>query len=72
MEHERDRGIDGLVAIYKNKLGSLFGDRLLFSSRTLKNSKGSALFEMILCVGSDSPKAIIPAKRIAQHIVENM
>ena len=72
VEHERDRGVKELVEIYKNKLGRLFGDRFLSSSRTLKNSKGSALFEMIFCVGSDSPKAIIPAKRIAQHIVEKM
>lgn len=72
IEHERDRGIESLVAIYKDKLASLFGDRFLSSSRTLKNSKGSALFEMIFCVGSDSPKAIAPAKRIARHIVENM
>ena len=72
VEHERDRGTDGLVTIYKDKLANLFGDRFLSSSRTLKNSKGSALFEMIFCVGSDSQNAIAPAKRIARHIVENM
>lgn len=72
IEHERDRGIDALVATYKEKLASLFGGRFLTSSRTLRNSKGSPLFEMMFCVGSDSPKAIAPAKSIARHIVENM
>lgn len=72
IEHERDPGVHGLVEIYKRKLTELFGDRFLSDTRTLKNSKGSALFVMMFCVGSDNPKAIVLAKRIAKHIVENM
>ena len=72
VEHERDTGVDGLLAIYKNKLTSLFGDRFLANSRTLKNSRNTALFELLFCVGSNSPKAINTAKRIAKHIVEHL
>ena len=72
VEHERDSGVDGLLAIYKNKLTSLFGDRFLSRSRTLKNSRNTALFELLFCVGSNSPKAINTAKRIAKHIVEHL
>ena len=45
--HERDRGVDGLLEIYKGKLTDLFGDRFLEKSRTLKNSKNTALFEFL-------------------------
>lgn len=72
IEHERDPGVDGLVEIYKRKLSALFGDRFLSETRTLQNSKGSPLFVMMFCVGSDNPKAIRLAKRIARHIVENI
>ena len=69
-EHERNSGVDGLLEIYKNKLTDLFGDRFLQESRTLKNSKNSALFEFLFCVGN--PKGIDPAKRIAGHILKHM
>lgn len=72
VEHERDSGVDGLLAIYKDKLGELFGDRFLRESRTLKNSRNSPLFELLFCVGSSSPKAIDRAKDIAKHIVEHL
>ena len=72
IEHERDTGVDGLLAIYKNKLTGLFGDRFLSNSRTLKNSRNTALFELLFCVGSNSPKAIDRAKGIAKHIVEHL
>ncbi len=67
VEHERESGVDGLLAIYKNKLTGLLGDRFLRQSRTLKNSKNSALFEFMFCVGN--PKGSGPAKRIAKHIL---
>ena len=66
---ERERGIDGLLEIYKSKLSDLFGDRFLRTSRPLKNSKNSNLFELIFCAGSPNPRAIAIAKRIAEHIL---
>ena len=69
-EYERARGVNGLVEIYKEKLAKLFDDRFLSKSRTLKNSKKSALFEFLFCVGNE--RGIGPAKRIAKHILEHM
>lgn len=67
---ERQPGVGGLITIYKDNLESLFGDRFLKQSRTLKNSKGSPLFEFMFCVGN--PNGIGPAKRIAKHILEHI
>ena len=69
-EQQRLEGIDGLIEIYKSKLGQLFGNRFLNQSRTLKNSKNSALFEFLFCVGN--PKGIGPARRIAEHILKDL
>ena len=69
-EQQRPEGIDGLIKIYKSKLDQLFGDRFLNQSRTLKNSKNSALFEFLFCVGN--PKGIGPARRIAEHILKDL
>ena len=69
-EHERVSGVNGLIDIYKSKLESLFQDRFLSKSRTLKNSKNSALFEFLFCVGNLS--GIGPAKRIAKHILDHI
>ena len=69
-EQQRPEGIDGLIEIYKSKLYQLFGDRFLNQSRTLKNSKNSALFEFLFCVGN--PNGIGPARRIAEHILKNL
>ena len=69
-EQQRPEGIDGLIEIYKTKLTQLFGDRFLNQSRTLKNSKNSALFEFLFCVGN--PKGIGPARRIAEHILKDL
>lgn len=66
----RDKGIDGLLDIYKANLRRKFGNRFLPTSRVLKNSKGSALFEFLFCVGH--PNGIRPAKRIAGHILDNI
>ena len=68
--HERDTGVNGLLAIYRNKLNRLFGDRFLEQSRTLKNSKNSALFDFLFCVGNT--EGIGLAKRIAKHILEHL
>ena len=67
---ERDRGVSGLLQIYKNKLTELFGGRFLEKSRTLKNSKNTPLFEFLFCVGN--PRGIEPAMPIARHILENL
>ena len=69
-EQQRQEGIDGLIRIYKNKLTQLFGDRFLEKSQTLKNSKNSALFEFLFCVGN--PNGIGPAIRIAEHILKDL
>lgn len=68
----RERGVQGLTNIFKGNLKRLFGKRFLEKSRTLKNSRGSPLFEFIFCVGSDSPTAILRAKEAADHIVSVM
>lgn len=67
---ERDRGVEGLVGIYRDNLKNLFGDRFLSKSRRLKNSTGSPMFEFMFCVGN--PKGIGPATRIAGHILDRM
>ena len=59
----RDPGIDGLLKIYKQKLEEAFGDRFLGESLTLKNSKNSAMYELMFCSGNLSPKAINLSKK---------
>ena len=68
--HERDPGVNGLLAIYKRNLEQLFGNRFLNKSRTLKNSKNSALFEFLFCVGN--PNGVPVAKGIASHILRKI
>ena len=67
---EREPGIDELLDIYKDKLSGLFGNRFLPQSRTLKNSKNSALFEFLFCTGH--PRGAKIAKEIAGHILGNL
>lgn len=71
-EYERDPGVAGLVTIYTDKLSSLFSNRFLKKSRTLKNSKNVPLFKFLFCVGSPNQKAIDTAKRIAGHILNDL
>ena len=70
VEYRRVPGVDGLIDIYKEKLRTLFGKRFLETSRTLKNSKNSPLFEFMFCVGN--PNGIGPATKIANHILKHM
>lgn len=70
MLNQRQPGVDDLLSIYKNKLGNLFGHRFLGKSRTLKNSRNSALFEFIFCAGH--PKGAPIAHRIARHLIERL
>ena len=67
---ERESGVDGLVSIYKTNLERLFGQRFLSTSRRLKTSTGSPLFEFMFCVGN--PRGIGPATSIAGHILDRM
>lgn len=64
---EREKGADGLLRIYKDRLRTAFGPRLLEQSRTLMNSRNSPLFEFIFCAGH--PRGTETAKRIAGHLV---
>ena len=66
----REKGVEGLLSIYKRNLEGLFGDRFMKQSRPLVNSNGSRLFEFMFCVGH--PNGIDLAKRIAGHIVHKM
>ena len=70
LEVERDPGIMGLISIYKSNLKRLLGNRFLQESKTLRNSKNSALFEFLFFVGN--PSGIKPAKNIAEHILKNL
>ena len=69
-DQERAPGVEGLLEVYKDKLGGLFGDRFLTQSRTLKNSNNSPLFEFLFCGGN--PKGSKLAKTIAKHILEHL
>lgn len=66
-EQEREKGVEGLLGIYKGRLRAVFGSRLLQDSRRLTNSKKSPLFEFIFCAGH--PRGQSVAKRIAAHLV---
>jgi len=66
-EQEREKGVEGLLGIYKGRLRAVFGSRLLPDSRRLANSKKSPLFEFIFCAGH--PRGRNVAKRIAAHLV---
>ena len=68
--YEREPGIEGLLGIYKGKILDLFGNRFLQQSRTLRNSKNSALFEFMFCAGHPAGARI--AKDIAGHILRHL
>ena len=63
-------GVDGLLRVYKDQLRGLFGDRFLDTSATLKNSRGSPLFELLFVVGHR--RGIGPAKDIARHLLRDI
>jgi len=67
---EREAGVEKLINIYKGRLKKLFGDRFLDQSKTLRNSRNAPLYEFMFCVGSDTPKAIGIAKKIANHLLD--
>ena len=68
--HQRNRGVTDLTNVYKNNLESLFGNRFLRKSRTLKNSNNSVLFEFFFCVGNE--RGISLASRVANHILDHL
>ena len=67
--NERDPGVDGLLNIYRENLKAIFDDRFMDKSRTLRNSRGGPVFELLFCVGNCN--GIRPAKRIANHILDH-
>ena len=69
-EFERARGAKGLLKIYKRRLRQTFGGRFVENSRTLCNSIGQPIFELLFCVGN--PSGIGPASRIAKHLLDRI
>ena len=69
VQFQRDPGVDGIIKLYKAKLRSLFGRRLMEESKSFANSRNSHMFEFMFCVGSNNEKTIGLAKRIAGHIL---
>ena len=67
---ERERGVAGLLSIYKDQLKKTFGTRFLKDSCTLTNSRNSPLFEFIFCAGH--PNGAVIAKRIARHLIRDI
>ena len=68
-QYQRESGVDGIINIFKDKLRSLFGSRYLETSKTLKNSRNSPLFEFMFCAGN--PKGTKLAKKIACYILNS-
>lgn len=66
---ERDKGIDGIVNLYKEKLKSVFAG-LAPTSKPLKNSNNASLFELIFAVSNENGKKL--AIRIADHILKKI
>ncbi len=69
---ERQRGVEGLLEIYRQRLESAFGERLLGNSRPLRNSNGGRLFELFFCTGSPSVPAIRRSHDIAGHLLNKI
>ena len=65
----RQRGLDGIVDLYKKKLHNLLQDRFVWKTGTLRNSRNAVLFELLFFVGS--PGGVGPATRIANHLLEH-
>lgn len=66
----RERGVQGILSLYKKKLKGLFVNRLLDKSKELKNSREAPLFEFIFMTGSDTPAAIKRSHDIAKHLID--
>lgn len=65
----RQPGHGAIIELYKSRLKTLFGARLLNKTRPLMTSKNSRIFEFIFCAGN--PKGRKIAHRIAGHIIDN-
>ena len=67
----RDRGARGaqkILELYKQQLRDLFKDRFVETSKTLRTSKNSPIFEFIFCVGNKA--GIGAAESIAKDIIK--
>lgn len=67
---QRDKGCDGLLKIYKDKLEKLMGKGFLKDSIPLKNSTKARLFEFIFFTTNNSENAITKAHKIAKYLLE--
>ncbi len=66
-QSQRERGVSGIIELYKKKLEGLFGARFMSKSKTFKSPTKAPLFEFIFCAGH--PKGAPVAKKIASHIL---
>jgi len=66
----RERGVKLITKIYKDKLASLFRERLLGQSRTLLGQNNAPLFEFIFCAGN--PNGIKPAHGVAKYLINKI
>ena len=69
-KERREPGVSGLLDIYRDQLRDLFGSRFLEKSGTLRNSRGSPLFELLFVVGNTA--GIATAKKIASHLLRDI
>ena len=69
IEPIRDRGVDALTEIYKNKLKETLGDRFLDKSVKLLTSTKVPLFEFMFFTGDPHEKAISASHSIARNIL---
>lgn len=69
-QERREPGVSGLLDIYRQQLRDLFGNRWLDKSGTLRNSRGTPLFELLFVVGNAA--GIGPAKNIAGHLLRDI
>ena len=68
-DYYRKEGVKDIIEIYKNKLKAIVGKRLLGTSKPLKISTNSPLFELIFFAGSFAGVQI--AHRIVKQILDN-
>ena len=68
-EMVRNSGIDEIVGLYSEKLNQVFAE-VVPTRRTLRNSKGSPLYELMFAAGN--PKGAPIAVDIAKHILQKL
>ncbi len=66
-QSQRERGVSGIIELYKKRLEGLFGARFMLQSKTFTGPTNAPLFEFIFCAGH--PKGASVAQKIALHIL---